>query len=600
MRKEDEIEALFNSAFSDEKVTPPAEVKENIDAALFSGKSFAFLMDIFLPLVLMASLVVGKFQNESHSELNVLSQTSTKEFFTDSNNAESNTTIENKELSEESTPMIQENTLESNNDSSNEAYTPSSLNENELLVQSDVEKSYEINKDLDKESESVQKTKDKEKNTSYVVNSNLKKDKEAIDEKTLKIDQSSNSSEVTNSGSNSSENVESNEYSNSTNSRTLPNEFATENIQTELQRLHIKKAGQLPLYSLPLALQKSSSVAPVKLNQRKPITLSLYAGGIHSENRLVNDYVLLNEKMGYQVSLELMYPLTKRLSIVSGIQYENSKTDYSKSYNILDSVISSQLVYTYDSLNNIVDSTLVIDTSYVNITQSENYKVVQNVFSLPIYLNYNRIIDHHFSWGVSAGMRLSYQQIQSQNNENSFVTENKFGFSAVFRPEITYGLGKMRVGVYGQYLYDFKPGSSWSDLKRKRYNLGAKDEGIAIRARQQFNENSKILCNHHTIPEMNHNEMVGWYGGTNKYAVLILDTNDWHSQNKKRLSFSIENIENKTNHILTLSAKGETILIRSLYLIHIIDWASLYLAQTNNIDSVYIGVIDNLKASLQN
>ena len=128
----------------------------------------------------------------------------------------------------------------------------------------------------------------------------------------------------------------------------------------------------------------------------------------------------------------------------------------------------------------------------------------------------------------------------------------------------------------------------------------AKDEGIAIRARQQFNENSKILCNHHTIPEMNHNEMVGWYGGTNKYAVLILDTNDWHSQNKKRLSFSIENIENKTNHILTLSAKGETILIRSLYLIHIIDWASLYLAQTNNIDSVYIGVIDNLKASLQN
>jgi len=127
-----------------------------------------------------------------------------------------------------------------------------------------------------------------------------------------------------------------------------------------------------------------------------------------------------------------------------------------------------------------------------------------------------------------------------------------------------------------------------------------KDEGIAIRARQQFNENSKILCNHHAIPEMNHNELVGWYGGADRYAVLFLSTNDWHPQNNKRLAYSIEKIKVKTNHILSLSAKGASKLERSLYLIHIIDWASLYLAQKNNIDSVYIGVIDNLKASLQN
>ena len=128
----------------------------------------------------------------------------------------------------------------------------------------------------------------------------------------------------------------------------------------------------------------------------------------------------------------------------------------------------------------------------------------------------------------------------------------------------------------------------------------SKDEGVAVRARQQFNENSKVLCNNHTIPEMNHNELVGWYGGDDRYAVLFLDTNDWHSQNKKRLDFSIETIKTKTNHIKSLSSVGETMLIRSLYLINIIDWASFYLAELNNIDSVYIGVIDNLKASLKN
>jgi len=127
-----------------------------------------------------------------------------------------------------------------------------------------------------------------------------------------------------------------------------------------------------------------------------------------------------------------------------------------------------------------------------------------------------------------------------------------------------------------------------------------KDEEIAVRARQQFNENCKILCNYHVIPEMNHNELVGWYGGDDRYAVVFLNTTDWHSQNKKRLTFSIEVLKTKTNHIMTLTAKGNSMLVRSLYLISIIDRASLYLAEINNVDSVYIEVIDSLKASLQN
>ena len=42
------------------------------------------------------------------------------------------------------------------------------------------------------------------------------------------------------------------------------------------------------------------------------------------------------------------------------------------------------------------------------------------------------------------------------------------------------------------------------------YYAEAKYEGVIVRARQQFNENSKYLGWHHVIPEMNHNELVGW------------------------------------------------------------------------------------------
>lgn len=51
-------------------------------------------------------------------------------------------------------------------------------------------------------------------------------------------------------------------------------------------------------------------------------------------------------------------------------------------------------------------------------------------------------------------------------------------------------------------------------IAKKLYNkipiiyIQSKMESVAIRLRQNINENSKILCRHHVVPEMNHNELV--------------------------------------------------------------------------------------------
>lgn len=125
------------------------------------------------------------------------------------------------------------------------------------------------------------------------------------------------------------------------------------------------------------------------------------------------------------------------------------------------------------------------------------------------------------------------------------------------------------------------------------------DEPIAIRARQQFNENSKRLVGHHVIPEMNHNELLGWTGGNEDYGVIILDSGKLNEKNYQRLNFSKAFISNKTKHIYTINALGNTNIERSLYLIHLIDWASYYYAVNNNIDSIEINVIEELKVILE-
>ena len=123
-------------------------------------------------------------------------------------------------------------------------------------------------------------------------------------------------------------------------------------------------------------------------------------------------------------------------------------------------------------------------------------------------------------------------------------------------------------------------------------------EGIAVRFRQQINENSKMLCWHHVIPEMNHNELLGWRTNTEKLAVVYLRNKlDFH-KNQKRIDINKKIISKYTNNITEVWSKGETLIENTLYHIHLGDWTSWYLSVMNKVDAIEIDVIDYLKQKM--
>jgi len=121
---------------------------------------------------------------------------------------------------------------------------------------------------------------------------------------------------------------------------------------------------------------------------------------------------------------------------------------------------------------------------------------------------------------------------------------------------------------------------------------------ILTRARQQFNENSKILCWSQTLPEMNHNELVGWSGGDKRFSAIFFNTNDLSQSNKTRLNFTQKTISEKTK-TLTITVQGINLIERSLYMIHLVDWASWYLADLTKVDSMEVNLIGQLKNELK-
>lgn len=129
------------------------------------------------------------------------------------------------------------------------------------------------------------------------------------------------------------------------------------------------------------------------------------------------------------------------------------------------------------------------------------------------------------------------------------------------------------------------------------YSLGT-CEGAVVRFRQQINENSKMLCWHHTLPEMNHNELVGWTEENKNLAVVTFRTSFDFERTIKRYEIC-KTIFSKYSHSVTdIFAKGESRVEQFFYLIHIGDWISCYLADLKNIDAVEVNVINLLKDEL--
>lgn len=121
------------------------------------------------------------------------------------------------------------------------------------------------------------------------------------------------------------------------------------------------------------------------------------------------------------------------------------------------------------------------------------------------------------------------------------------------------------------------------------------------RWRTQFAENAKTLAYGNTLPEMNHNEIVGWEQTIHLTgrlsAILLRDRND-HPKVRQRMQIVEELIEDQVSSIHVLTTRGESRLTRMFSLIQLADWATFYLAMLNEVDPTPIAKIDLLKRKL--
>lgn len=217
---------------------------------------------------------------------------------------------------------------------------------------------------------------------------------------------------------------------------------------------------------------------------------------------------------------------------------------------------------------------------------------------------------------ITSGGKL--EEIAAENNYNCIVIEGghppraAFGLSFPHLFKLFHHYGVIEHNYFNEFLNAIKTidsceGAIQEEAQAVTAKLvnkipiiyaDANYEGVATRLRQQINENSKMLCWHHVIPEMNHNELVGWTNKNEDLAVVMLRNDDDYRRTQVRMGINKTVFQKYTSTIIEIYSKGNSRLEKMLYLIHLGDWISYFLGEHNGVDIVEVDVITYLKSEL--
>jgi glucose/mannose-6-phosphate isomerase len=121
----------------------------------------------------------------------------------------------------------------------------------------------------------------------------------------------------------------------------------------------------------------------------------------------------------------------------------------------------------------------------------------------------------------------------------------------------------------------------------------------AYRWKTQLNENAKVPAFNAELPELDHNEIVGWSGAPDlgRFLAVFLEDTDQHPRTRQRIELTAELIE-PHGDVLRVESRGSSPLERLLSLVLLGDLVSVYVAVQRGVDPTPVEVIGRLKEGL--
>ncbi|MFB3888880.1 MAG: bifunctional phosphoglucose/phosphomannose isomerase [Candidatus Bathyarchaeia archaeon] len=126
--------------------------------------------------------------------------------------------------------------------------------------------------------------------------------------------------------------------------------------------------------------------------------------------------------------------------------------------------------------------------------------------------------------------------------------------------------------------------------------------GVALRYKQQFNENSKIPAKWESFSELNHNETMGWENAkelANEFSVVFLRDKAEPVEIRSRIEITKALMKPSVSKMFEVWAQGKGGLARMLSTILVGDFASVYLAYLRGVDPTPVNTVTVMKQKIE-
>jgi len=125
---------------------------------------------------------------------------------------------------------------------------------------------------------------------------------------------------------------------------------------------------------------------------------------------------------------------------------------------------------------------------------------------------------------------------------------------------------------------------------------------VAYRWKCEINEMAKWPAFSHQMPELDHNEILGWEGagsdGATGFSAVFLTDRDQHPRVRRRFELTAELVEPHAAEVVSIETEGETRTERLLWAVALGDLVSLGIAGLRGVDPGPVDVIETLKDRL--
>jgi len=510
MKEQNELEQLFSSAFDGFEVTPPSHLKAAIDESLFASKTpihkkrgFIWLFPL-IGFFFIGSFITLSFNARNHSTKignSSSPQLANQTTYASAKDSKTVNNTENKTINTKNQPAESKG---NQSKMANEQHQFSGVNntqknkvEGKLIDVKNTVKTSGLSRKGGFKNAINQPTKTSKTQTSKTQNSKAQKTKEkaqkasersnVIDDFTKEklndnIALAGNSTEDSATEAKSTDLSKNEEKAKENQNEKQEDVASTNDAQNGLDKSVVSSG------SVDSGSNKSSGGAPSKWS------IGLYTGtflGVNSLSANSNNYYEINSPAGFNSSFEVNYGLSNKWSITTGLSYSTfneriSAVIYDTTF--IPNGTTVEYIYLNPALqDSIIDS--IVTVNYITeIAKSDAaQKINYSVFSLPIYGSF--AIFHKGNWSSSlmAGVRLNYNKVTVTNLYEGIPEAlistpeiKQFGLSAALRPEITYSFGKFGLGVYLNTSFDLIPITRWSDVDKKRFDLGG---GVVLKYR---------------------------------------------------------------------------------------------------------------------